>query len=173
MTSRLRRLLAVPLLIATLAIVPTGGEQQSAQPALSATDTMIAMRDGQRLYTQVYAPKAASGPLPILLLRTPYGTGDLNAARIAGSMPELTTEGFIIAVQDIRGRFRSEGNFVMLRQPRESKDAKSHRRGHRYLRHHRMAPRQRARSQWTGRHRGHQLRRVARGHGACSTRIRL
>ena len=86
---------------------------------------MIAMRDGQRLYTQVYAPKAASGPLPILLLRTPYGTGDLNAARIAASLPELTAEGFIIAVQDIRGRFRSEGSFVMLRQPRERKDAKS------------------------------------------------
>ena len=125
MTSRVRPLLAVPLLIASLTIVHALGEQQSDQPALSATDTMIAMRDGQRLYTQVYTPKAASGPLPILLLRTPYGTGDLNAGRIAASLPELTTEGFIIAVQDIRGRFKSEGSFVMLRQPRERKDAKS------------------------------------------------
>jgi len=120
MTSRVRPLLAVPLLIASLAIVHMRGEQAVAQPALSASDTMIAMRDGQRLYTQVYAPKATSGPLPILLLRTPYSTGDLSAARIAASLPELTTEGFIIAVQDIRGRFKSEGSFVMLRQPRPS-----------------------------------------------------
>jgi putative CocE/NonD family hydrolase len=125
MTSRARRVLAAPLLIASLAIVHLPGEQQSIQPALSANDTMIAMRDGQRLYTQVYAPKAASGPLPILLLRTPYGTGDLNAARIAASLPELAAEGFIIVVQDIRGRFRSEGTFVMLRQPRERTEAKS------------------------------------------------
>jgi uncharacterized protein len=120
MTSRVRRLLAAPLLIASVAIVQMRGEQ-SGQAALSASETMIAMRDGQRLYTQVYAPKAASGGLPILLLRTPYGTGDLDATRIAASLPELTTEGFIIAVQDIRGRFRSEGTFVMLRQPRPSR----------------------------------------------------
>lgn len=124
-TPRVRLWLAAPLLVASLAVVHMRGEQPGAQPALTASDTMIAMRDGQRLYTQVYAPKAASGVLPILLLRTPYGTGDLNPARIAASLPELTGEGFIIAVQDIRGRFRSEGNFVMLRQPRERTDARA------------------------------------------------
>jgi uncharacterized protein len=122
-TPRLRLWLAAPLLVASVAVVHMRGEQPGAQPALTASDTMIAMRDGQRLYTQVYAPQAASGALPILLLRTPYGTGDLNAARIAASLPELTREGFIVAVQDIRGRFRSEGNFVMLRQPRDRTDA--------------------------------------------------
>ena len=76
MTPRLRWLLAAPLLVASVAVVHMRGEQPGAQPALSASDTMIAMRDGQRLYTQVYVPKAASGPLPILLLRTPYGIGD-------------------------------------------------------------------------------------------------
>ena len=124
-TPRVRLWLAAPLLVASVAVVQMRGEQPGAQPALTASDTMIAMRDGQRLYTQVYAPKTASGVLPILLLRTPYGTGDLNAARIAASLPELTGEGFIIAVQDIRGRFRSEGNFVMLRQPRDRKDVEA------------------------------------------------
>ena len=125
MKRRMRPLLVAPLLVAGVAVVHMRGEQPGAQPALSASEAMIAMRDGARLYTQIYAPKAASGPLPILLLRTPYGTGDLNPARIAAALPEITAEGFIVAMQDIRGRFKSEGTFVMLRQPRERTDAKA------------------------------------------------
>ncbi len=125
MTRRVRRLLVGLLLIAGGAYGHMRGDQPVVRPALSASEAMIAMRDGERLYTQVYAPKAASGPLPILLLRTPYGTGDLNPARIAAALPEITAEGFIVAMQDIRGRFKSEGTFVMLRQPRERKDAKA------------------------------------------------
>ena len=83
---------------------------------------MIPMRDGVRLYTQVYSPAQAAEKLPILLLRTPYGTGQLNPARIATSLPELTADGYIIVQQDIRGRFKSDGQFVMLRQPRDPKD---------------------------------------------------
>ena len=45
--------------------------------------------------------------------------------RIAAALPELTAEGYIVVVQDIRGRFKSEGTFVMLRQPRERKDTKA------------------------------------------------
>jgi putative CocE/NonD family hydrolase len=44
---------------------------------------------------------------------------------MASSVPELAADGYIIVVQDIRGRFKSEGQFVMLRQPREAKDAKA------------------------------------------------
>jgi len=98
---------------------------QSTTPLLTASDTMIPMRDGARLYTQVYVPAKFSEPLPILLLRTPYGTGQLDAARLSASLPELNAEGFIIVNQDIRGRFKSEGQFVMLRQPREPSDKKA------------------------------------------------
>jgi putative CocE/NonD family hydrolase len=83
---------------------------------------MIPMRDGVRLYTQIYSPAQSTEKLPILLLRTPYGTGPLDAARIAASLPELNAEGFIFVPQDIRGRFKSEGQFIMLRQPRDPKD---------------------------------------------------
>lgn len=98
---------------------------QESDPVFDATEAMIPMRDGVRLYTQVYAPRVHSEPLPFLLLRTPYGTGRLDSSRIAASMRELAADGYIIVVQDIRGRFKSEGQFVMLRQPRESKDAKA------------------------------------------------
>jgi putative CocE/NonD family hydrolase len=105
-----------------LAIVPPVDAQQPSNPSLTGTEAMIPMRDGVRLYSQVYAPNAASEKLPILLLRTPYGTGPLNPVRLAASLPELTADGYIIVTQDIRGRFKSEGQFVMLRQPRDPKD---------------------------------------------------
>ncbi len=77
------------------------------------------MRDGVHLYTQIFTLNQSSEPLPFLLLRTPYGTGQLDSARLVASMPELSAEGYIFVMQDIRGRFRSEGQFVMLRQPRD------------------------------------------------------
>jgi putative CocE/NonD family hydrolase len=85
------------------------------------TDEMIPMRDGVRLYTQIFAPSATNEKYPFLLIRTPYGTGNLDSARLQASLPELSAEGFIFVMQDIRGRFKSEGQFVMLRQPRDPK----------------------------------------------------
>jgi len=115
----------VLIILVCLAASAPSYAQQSSESPFKATEAMISMRDGVRLYTQVYAPTRAAEPLPILLIRTPYGTGDLNAARIATALPELTAEGFIFVSQDIRGRFKSEGEFVMLRQPRDSKDMKA------------------------------------------------
>ena len=89
------------------------------------TEAMIPMRDGVRLYTQIDAPSNAPGPLPILLLRTPYGLGALKPEDVATLVSELSSEGYILVRQDIRGRFKSEGEFVMLRQPRDPKDKKA------------------------------------------------
>lgn len=98
---------------------------QSNTAVLAASEAMIPMRDGVRLYTQTYVPTNASEPLPILIVRTPYGTGQLDASRMAASLADLVAEGFIIVSQDIRGRFKSEGQFVMLRQPRDPADKKA------------------------------------------------
>ena len=86
------------------------------------TEAMIAMRDGVRLYTTIDAPAQAAEPLPILLLRTPYGLGTTTAEQLATALTELSSDGYILVRQDIRGRFKSEGEFVMLRQPRDPKD---------------------------------------------------
>jgi putative CocE/NonD family hydrolase len=99
--------------------------QQSADSVFTPTEVMIPMRDGVRLHTQVYVPTQSAERLPILLIRTPYGIGELNSARMAASLPELTADGYIFVLQDIRGRFKSEGQFVMLRQPRDPKDSKA------------------------------------------------
>ena len=82
---------------------------------------MIPMRDGIRLNTEIFVPRRAAKPLPMLLTRTPYGAGPnviLNAAP-GRSMHELARDGYVIVAQDIRGRHKSEGQFVMQRAPRD------------------------------------------------------
>src|SRR5688500_19564629 len=60
--------------------------------------------------------------LTSLLYRMPYGIVIRSSAQLASSLPELAADGYIVVQQDIRGRFKSEGQFVMLRQPRDPKD---------------------------------------------------
>jgi putative CocE/NonD family hydrolase len=64
------------------------------------------MRDGVRLATDVYRPQDAAGALPTILIRTPYNK-DGNAA-LAGF---FAAHGYAVAVQDVRGKFASEGAF--------------------------------------------------------------
>src|SRR5262249_1799961 len=80
-------------------------------------EQMVPMRDGVKLHTIIYAPKSHRDPLPILFNRTPYGIDNIYRA-FPGSLQELIDEGFIFAFQDIRGKFKSEGQFVMQRPPR-------------------------------------------------------
>jgi uncharacterized protein len=63
------------------------------------TEVMIPARDGVLLNTAVYVPKTASRPLPIIFLRTPYGTGDTPLERVWGSLKELAADGYIFAFQ--------------------------------------------------------------------------
>ena len=112
--------LSVVTLICVATFAPVNA--QTEQPLFTRTDEMIAMRDGVRLNTRIYTPTRSNEQFPFLLLRTPYGIGNSTPAQIAAALPELAAEGFIIVQQDIRGRFKSEGQFVMLRQPRDPKD---------------------------------------------------
>jgi putative CocE/NonD family hydrolase len=95
----------------------------AAQSAYSRIETMIPMRDGVKLYTQIYTPTRTTEPVPILFLRTPYGIGNLTSEQLASSLADLPD--YIIVRQDIRGRFKSDGQFVMLRQPRDPGDKKA------------------------------------------------
>ena len=89
------------------------------------TEFMVAMRDGVRLHTLMYKPVKQEGPLPIILLRTPYGV-DAGAPRaLEGYLKDLADDGYIFAFQDIRGRYKSEGSFVMIRPPRKAGDPKA------------------------------------------------
>lgn len=116
-----RTLFSLVALILIAAVAPINA-QPTNEPVFTRKDAMIPMRDGVRLYTQVYIPTKSTERFPILLLRTPYGLGDLSSEQLAAALPELVADGYIIVRQDIRGRFKSEGQFVMLRQPRDPKD---------------------------------------------------
>src|SRR5947209_12768461 len=86
---------------------------------------MIPMRDGVRLHTSIFVPKADHGPLPFMLQRTPYGIDETPRRALAGYMKALADEGYIFVFQDIRGRFKSQGRFVMQRPPRSTADARA------------------------------------------------
>jgi len=76
---------------------------------------MIPMRDGVELHAVILKPSDISTSLPFLLDRTPYGVEDENPASIIAQRPELASDGYIFVCQDIRGRFKSQGKFIMMR----------------------------------------------------------
>jgi len=91
------------------------------------TDAMVPMRDGVKLHTEVYVPKNAAQPLPMIFERTPYGVPDDEKGMTykLRIYQELIDEGYIFVFQDIRGRYKSEGQFVMFRDPRDKHDSKA------------------------------------------------
>ena len=111
-----------------LIVLLAGALAAQTVPEFDKTDVMIPMRDGTKLHTEIYAPKNSTERLPLLITRTPYGPGaDPQGFRLAlnGVYAELAQEGFIFVFQDIRGRYKSEGQFVMMRPPRLKSDAQA------------------------------------------------
>jgi putative CocE/NonD family hydrolase len=116
-------------LLLVFAACSSVGAQQPANNAdrYVRTNASIAMRDGVHLNTDIYAPRDQRGPLPVIFLRTPYGV-EGRARALDGSFKELADDGYIFVFQDIRGRFRSEGQFVMqrsARSPAQRRDPKT------------------------------------------------
>ena len=87
---------------------------------------MIPMRDGVRLHTEIFVPRRSAEPLPILLTRTPYGARPtfITGTDSGRALHELARDGYVFVTQDIRGRYGSEGQFVMQRAPRDPADPK-------------------------------------------------
>jgi uncharacterized protein len=71
----------------------------------------IPMRDGVRLYANLFLP-ADHGQFPTLLVRTPYGKG----VDITGNHQAFVEHGYAVVVEDVRGRYESEGAFQPLTQ---------------------------------------------------------
>lgn len=90
----------------------------SAMGAERLDEAMVPMADGVRLATDVYLPAGAEGPLPAILMRLPYGKTRFGEVR--KWMRTFLPEGYVVVVQDMRGRYASEG--VWAPYPDEARD---------------------------------------------------
>ena len=88
-------------------------------------DVMILMRDGVKLHTVILIPKGAKNA-PILLTRTPYNADELASHRAGSHLGPvlwgydnatevIVEDGYIRVIQDVRGKYNSEGDYVMTR----------------------------------------------------------
>jgi uncharacterized protein len=115
----------IPLLstLTLLALAPPALADDEVRATFTKYEHAIPMRDGVKLYTAVYVPKDPTGAkrFPILLTRTPYDIRPYGVDAYppqVGPSPELAKGGYIFALQDVRGRFMSGGEFVNVRPMR-------------------------------------------------------
>ena len=114
---------ATTIALATVLFVAAQTEEPGIQ--VNFQEVMIPMRDGARLQTVILSPRNPKEPLPFLIDRTPYGVVDRE--RVAkGVSPNQRErwENYYNVYQNIRGRFKSEGTFVMGRPPHDPSDPK-------------------------------------------------
>jgi uncharacterized protein len=118
------------LSIATIAIFSSAQQtpqQPTAKPLFKLQEVMIPVRDGVHLQTAILTPLDQKGPLPILFRRTPYGVPDRAPEQMPSSLKEFAQYGYIFVIQNLRGRFKSEGVFnlsswVDLKDPKATNE---------------------------------------------------
>ena len=99
-----------------LFLVLTCSAQQpapAAAPIFTFREVLIPVRDGVHLQTVILTPVDAAKPLPILFRRTPYGVPERAPENLPASWKELSQDGYIFVIQNLRGRFKSEGTFLL------------------------------------------------------------
>jgi putative CocE/NonD family hydrolase len=98
-----------------LTLLPAPARAQHAA-AYERRELTIPVRDGTRLFAIALIPTGTRRPLPIMLIRTPFGAaGAFPTAELPAIYRELAADGYIFVVEDVRGRFRSGGEFVVNR----------------------------------------------------------
>jgi uncharacterized protein len=95
------------------ATTQSAADSQAKTPLFDYQEVMVPMRDGVRLQTVIMRTLGVAGPLPILLRRTPYGVPPKVVDEMPPYLKELAADGYIFVVQNIRGRFKSEGTFTL------------------------------------------------------------
>jgi putative CocE/NonD family hydrolase len=104
--------------IAGIALVAAAPDDGGLRTRYTKQEVEIPMRDGVTLFTSIYAPLDTSAEAPILLQRTPYGVGPYGPDAYRGSLgpsPVKESDNYIWVFQDVRGRFKSGGEFVEMR----------------------------------------------------------
>lgn len=94
----------------------------------SKKEVYITMRDGIKLFTAIYTPKDNSIPYPILMERTPYSCnpyGEDDFPSRLGPNTDLMKGKYIFVYQDVRGRYKSEGDFKEMTPAIDNKKSKN------------------------------------------------
>lgn len=104
---------ALPFLAVALAFLvrATLGQTSSKTPATELRNLLVPMRDGTHLATDVFLP-APTGRFPSVLVRTPYSRRSPNIRNYR----YFVQHGYALVVQDLRGRYASQGNFGIISQ---------------------------------------------------------
>src|SRR5271155_321102 len=123
--SSLAALCAITALSAADSDIPKAFIAPTAHQDYVKREVMIPMRDGVKLYTVIVLPKGAKDA-PILLTRTPYNaterTARNNSEHMLATLPQgdevFVEGGYIRVFQDVSGKYKSEGEYVMTRPVR-------------------------------------------------------
>ena len=115
------------LLLAISLTAQQTSTQAPSKPLFKLEEVMIPVRDGVHLQTVILTPVDQQAPLPILFRRTPYGVPDKPPEQMPSSLQELAADGYIFVIQNLRGRFKSEGVFnlsswVDLKDPKATNE---------------------------------------------------
>jgi putative CocE/NonD family hydrolase len=99
--------IAVTGAVTVLAPLPAGALAPRYEVRVEA-NVRVPMRDGVKLATDLYTPQGIAGKLPAILIRTPY-----NRQKRTEAARMFAGQGYVVAVQDVRGKFDSEGHFTV------------------------------------------------------------
>ena len=120
---------AVATLTASIPLRSQDDEESFVRQHYTKHEYRVPMRDGTRLFTIVYSPKDTSQTYPFLITRTPYSVAPYGPdayRRSLGPSDDFEKSGYIFVLQDVRGRYMSEGKFVEMTpeidHPKSNKD---------------------------------------------------
>jgi putative CocE/NonD family hydrolase len=107
-----RRILhAILMICAVVLSAPHCVRAQQNHAVITQNGIPMKTRDGVTLYSDIYRPKS-DGKFPIILMRTPY---DKSVSWAVGPAYQIAAHGYIVIVQDVRGRYTSEGEWYPFR----------------------------------------------------------
>jgi putative CocE/NonD family hydrolase len=111
-----RRILQAILMMCAVVLSAPHCVAQQSFAVIAQNSIPMKTRDGVTLYSDIYRPKA-DGRFPVILMRTPY---DKSASWAVVPAYQIATHGYVVIVQDVRGRYTSEGEWYPFRH--ESND---------------------------------------------------
>src|ERR1700722_8516042 len=101
------------IIVSLLPLLACGVCRRSEAQGSEGRPAAIPMRDGAVLRADVLLP-SGTGPFPVLVYRTPYG--EKNAQREYTTFRHAVERGYAVVVQDVRGRYGSDGGFVSFQK---------------------------------------------------------